>query len=148
VAGADGLPVAGTAQPVRAVAGGAGAVAPGAGQGRVGRGDDPATPRRTRSGGPGSAAEPGDDRRPDRQGPPGQARGVVGGDDYATRMAGSDEVTTYEQLQAMTPQERHEHFLNSIVLNPADFRPNERVLVERLDELTLAREERLRGQAS
>jgi hypothetical protein len=63
-------------------------------------------------------------------------------------MAGSDEITTYEQLQAMTPQERHEHFLTSIVLDPADFQPNERVLVARLDELTLAREERLRGQAS
>jgi hypothetical protein len=63
-------------------------------------------------------------------------------------MAGSDVVTTYEQLQAMTPQERHEHFATSIVLNPADFRPNERELVERLDELTLAREERLHGQAS
>jgi len=63
-------------------------------------------------------------------------------------MAGRDEVTTYEQLQAMTPQERHEHFLASIVWDPADFTSNESALVERLDEYTLAREERLRGQAS
>jgi hypothetical protein len=62
-------------------------------------------------------------------------------------MAGPDEITTYEQLQAMTPQERHEHFLASTVLNPPDRRPNERALVQRLDELTLAREEHLRGQA-
>ncbi len=63
-------------------------------------------------------------------------------------MVGRDEVTTYEQLQAMTPQERHEHFLASIVWDPTDFTSNERALVERLDEYTLAREERLRGQAS
>jgi len=48
----------------------------------------------------------------------------------------------------MTPQERHEHFLASIVWDPADFTSNESALVERLDEYTLAREERLRGQAS
>jgi hypothetical protein len=63
-------------------------------------------------------------------------------------MAGSDEVTTYEQLQAMSPQERREHFRASVVLDPAEFRANERALVERLDEFTLEREERLRGQAS
>ena len=63
-------------------------------------------------------------------------------------MPGRDEITTYEQLQAMTPQERHEHFLASTVLDPADWRPNERALVQRLDELTLARQERLRGEAS
>jgi len=63
-------------------------------------------------------------------------------------MAGWDEVTTFEQLQAMTPQQRREHFRASIVLDPAEFRANERALVERLDELTREREERLRGQAS
>ncbi len=63
-------------------------------------------------------------------------------------MPGRDDVTTYEQLQAMTPQERHEHFLASIVWDPADFSSNERALVEQLDAYTVAREERLRGQAS
>ena len=63
-------------------------------------------------------------------------------------MAHHDEVTTYEQLQAMTPQERHEHFLASIVWDPAEYAPNESALVERLDAYSRAREERLRGQAS
>lgn len=63
-------------------------------------------------------------------------------------MAGRDDVTTYEQLQAMSPCEQHEDFRASLVLDPAEFRANERELVKRLDELTVEREERLRGQAS
>lgn len=63
-------------------------------------------------------------------------------------MAGWDEVTTFEQLQAMTPQQRHEHFLASIVWNEADLRPNERALLERSADLVLERERRLRGEAS
>jgi hypothetical protein len=63
-------------------------------------------------------------------------------------MAGPEEVTTFEQLEAMSPQERHEHFRASIVLDPAELRANERALVERLDEATWEREARLRGQAS
>ncbi len=55
-------------------------------------------------------------------------------------------MTTYEQLQAMSPTERREHFRASLVLDRAQYRPNERALVERLD--ALEREERLRGQAS
>ena len=63
-------------------------------------------------------------------------------------MARQNQVTTYEQLQAMSPAERREHFRASIVLDPADYRPNERALVEHLNAAGVAREGRLRGQAS
>jgi hypothetical protein len=63
-------------------------------------------------------------------------------------MAGWDEVTTFEQLQAMTPQQRHKSFLASIVRNEDDLRPNERPLLERMREQVLEREARLRGEAS
>ena len=67
-------------------------------------------------------------------------------------MAGWDEVTTFEQLQAMTPQERGEHFRASIVLDPSTLSPAARRsfarLTERLNERAAAREERLRGTAS
>ncbi len=48
-------------------------------------------------------------------------------------MAGRDAVTTYEQLHAMSPRARREHFRAALVLDPAQFRPNERALIERLD---------------
>ena len=63
-------------------------------------------------------------------------------------MATPDDVTSYEQLQAMSPAERREHFRASLVLDPARYRPNERALVARLDAATLEREERLRDHAS
>jgi len=63
-------------------------------------------------------------------------------------MSGGGEVTTFEQLQAVTPRERHEHFLASIMCNDADLRPNERALLERSAELVQEREQRFRGEAS
>ena len=63
-------------------------------------------------------------------------------------MASRDEVTTYEQLQAMTPQERREHFHASIVWDLEELTERERALVDRQSQRVLAREERLRGQAS
>lgn len=62
--------------------------------------------------------------------------------------AGNSEVTTYEQLQAMTPQERREHFRASIVWDLDDLTESERALLETQRRRVLAREERLRGQAS
>jgi hypothetical protein len=67
-------------------------------------------------------------------------------------MAGWDDVTTYEQLQAMTPEERSAHFRASVVLDPSTLSAAQRRrLAEMSAEMnarTLAREERLRGQAS
>jgi hypothetical protein len=63
-------------------------------------------------------------------------------------MAGRDKVTTYEQLQAMTPQERREHFRASIVWDLEELDERQRALVDRQTQRVLAREERLRGQAS
>lgn len=67
-------------------------------------------------------------------------------------MTGWDDVTTYEQLRTLTPQERHEHFQASVVLDPSSLPERERehvkALSSRLDERTREREERLRGQAS
>jgi hypothetical protein len=55
-------------------------------------------------------------------------------------MAGWDEVITFEQLQAMTPQERSEHFRASIMLDPSPLSPAARHsfarLTERLNERT------------
>lgn len=77
---------------------------------------------------------------------------AVGPYRYPGRMAGWDEVTTFEQLQAMTPQERGEHFRASIVLDPSTLSPDARRsfarLTETLNERAAAREERLRGTAS
>jgi hypothetical protein len=63
-------------------------------------------------------------------------------------VVGRGEVTTYEQLQAMTPQQRHEHFLVSIVWDRADLRPNEQALLDRAAVFALDRERRLPGEAS
>jgi hypothetical protein len=59
-----------------------------------------------------------------------------------------DGVTSYDDLQSMTPQQRGEHFRESLVLDPAQWRSNEQDLADRLREQALEREERLRGQAS
>ncbi|HEX2809821.1 MAG TPA: hypothetical protein VHN80_26965 [Kineosporiaceae bacterium] len=63
-----------------------------------------------------------------------------------------DGVTTYEQLQAMTPEQRRAHFYASIVLDPTTLRPGMQRRLEEmgaeLDERQRVREERLRGQAS
>jgi hypothetical protein len=67
-------------------------------------------------------------------------------------MAGWDDVTTYEQLQAMTPEERSAHFRASVVLDPSVLPAAEQQrlaeMTEQMNARTLAREERLRGQAS
>jgi hypothetical protein len=77
---------------------------------------------------------------------------VVGPARYRGAMAEWDDVTTYEQLQAMTPEERSAHFRSSIVLDPSTLSAaQQRRLSEMTAEMnvrTLAREERLRGQAS
>jgi len=63
-----------------------------------------------------------------------------------------DGVTTYDQLQAMSPEERRAHFYASIVLDPTTLRPGTQRRLEEmsaeLDERQEDREERLRGQAS
>jgi hypothetical protein len=48
----------------------------------------------------------------------------------------------------MTPEERHEHFLASIVWDLDSLTPRQRRLLDEQTERVLAREERLRGQAS
>jgi hypothetical protein len=62
------------------------------------------------------------------------------------------QVTTYEQLQAMTPEDRSAHFRSSIVLDPSTLSAaQQRRLSEMTAEMnarTFAREERLRGQVS
>ena len=67
-------------------------------------------------------------------------------------MAEWDHVTTYEQLKAMTPEERSAYFRSSIGLDPSTLSAAQQ---HRLSEMTaemntrtLAHEERLRGQAS
>jgi hypothetical protein len=63
-------------------------------------------------------------------------------------MPGPDEVTTYEQLQ-MTPEQRREHFQASIVWHLDELTDAQRtLLLEPQGRRVLAREERLRGQAS
>jgi hypothetical protein len=63
-----------------------------------------------------------------------------------------DWVTTYEELQAMSPEQRRAHFYASIVLDPTTLRPGMQRRLEEmgaeLDERQHAREEQLRGQAS
>jgi hypothetical protein len=67
-------------------------------------------------------------------------------------VAGADaergEVTTFEHLQEMTPQQRREHFRASIVWDLDDLTATERALLEQQRHRVIAREERLRGQAS
>jgi hypothetical protein len=65
---------------------------------------------------------------------------------------GMDGVTRYEQLHAMTPEQRRAHLFACIVLDPAIVRPGvqrrlEEIAVE-LDERQRAGEERLRGHGS
>ncbi|MGL5816920.1 MAG: hypothetical protein ACRCYR_05120 [Phycicoccus sp.] len=62
-------------------------------------------------------------------------------------MAGRD-VTTFEELQGMTPKERQEHFRASIVSDLSDLTPRERELLEVQNERVLAREARVRSSAS
>ena len=61
-------------------------------------------------------------------------------------------MTTYEELQAMSPEQRRAHFYASIVLDPTTLRPGMQRRLEEmgaeLDERQPAREEQLRGQAS
>ena len=63
-----------------------------------------------------------------------------------------DGVTTYDQLQAMSPEQRRAHFYASIVLDPTTLRPGMQRRLEEmgaeLDERQKAGEERLRGQLS
>jgi hypothetical protein len=63
-------------------------------------------------------------------------------------MPGRDDVTTFEELQAMTPEQRREHFDASIVLDLDDLTPAQRDLLEEQNRRVLAREARLRGKAS
>lgn len=63
-------------------------------------------------------------------------------------MAGWEDVTTYEQLQAMSPEERHQHFLDSVVWKAEDLTQREHRLLEEQRQRLLAREARLRGKAS
>ncbi|MGL4175607.1 MAG: hypothetical protein ACRCSN_05970 [Dermatophilaceae bacterium] len=62
-------------------------------------------------------------------------------------MTGRD-VTTFEDLQGMTPRERQEHFRASIVSDLDHLMPRERELLEVQNERVLAREARLRSSAS
>ena len=73
---------------------------------------------------------------------------VVGPARYRGAMAGWDEVTTYEQLQEMTPQERLAHFKASIVRDLDTLPERYKRRIEAQDARVLAREERLRGHAS
>ncbi len=63
-------------------------------------------------------------------------------------MAAQEHVTTFEELQAMTPEQRREHFDASIVLDLDDLTPAQRELLEQQNQRVLAREARLRGKAS
>jgi hypothetical protein len=58
------------------------------------------------------------------------------------------DVTTYEQLEAMTPQERSEHFRASLVFDLDSLTPRQRELLAEQDHRVQAREARLRGKAS
>jgi hypothetical protein len=58
------------------------------------------------------------------------------------------DVTTYEQLQALTPQERAEHFRASLVLDLDTLTPRQRELLAEQDRRVQAREARVRGKAS
>jgi hypothetical protein len=55
-------------------------------------------------------------------------------------MASWKDVTTYDDLQAMTPEERSAHFRACIVLDPSTLSPAEQQLLVRMDEAMDARE--------
>ncbi len=57
-------------------------------------------------------------------------------------------MTTYEQLQAMSPEQRSAHFRASIVTDLDDLTARERELMEEQNRRVQAREEHLRGKAS
>jgi hypothetical protein len=59
-----------------------------------------------------------------------------------------DGVTSYDELMAMTPEERHQHYLDSIIRSIEDVPAQYLPALERQRQRLLAREERLRGQAS
>jgi hypothetical protein len=63
-------------------------------------------------------------------------------------MTGKGDVTTFEQLQAMSPEQRSAHFRASIVTALDDLTARERELLEEQNRRVQAREERLRGKAS
>ena len=63
-------------------------------------------------------------------------------------MTSQEDVTTFEQLQAMTPAEREAHFRTSMVTDLDDLTPRERELLNEQNRRVLAREARLRGKAS
>ena len=67
-------------------------------------------------------------------------------------MASWDDVTTYDELQEMRPEQRGTHFRSRIVLDPSTLTPAEQQrLAEmdaRLDTRAATREARLRGRAS
>ena len=57
-------------------------------------------------------------------------------------------MTTFEDLQAMTPEQRREHFDASLVFDFDEFTSAQRDLLEEQNRRVLAREARLRGKAS
>jgi hypothetical protein len=59
-----------------------------------------------------------------------------------------DGVVSYDELQAMTPQERHENFRESIIWRAEDVPDQYRPTLDRLQRRRDEREARLRGQAS
>ena len=61
---------------------------------------------------------------------------------------GVGEFLTYEQLQAMSPAEREAAFDASIVWDPETLPERYRQRLEAQTQRVLAREDRLRGQAS
>lgn len=58
-----------------------------------------------------------------------------------------DDVVSYDELQAMTPAERSEHFEASIVRDLDALTERQRARLEAQTARVLAREERLRGSA-
>ena len=67
-------------------------------------------------------------------------------------MASWDDVTTFEDLQALTPAQRREDFRSHVVLDPSTLSVAEQERLAqmraRLDARAAEREARLRGQAS
>ena len=59
-----------------------------------------------------------------------------------------DGVVSFEDLQAMTPAERHQNFRDSIIWKLEDVPEQYRPALERQRQRLLEREARLRGQAS
>jgi len=52
-----------------------------------------------------------------------------------------DEVTSYDELMAMTPQERHQHYLDSIIWKVEDVPVQHRPALERQRQRLVARGE-------